>query len=104
MTVMGFGLKPSPPGHRVLYSAVTEKKAAVNHTDQQQHSHKSQETLFFTAGFEPFYFFFPGLIKPRCIFGEQPVRLRLTGDDCSDADLQTEKKTLLFASQTRAFH
>lgn len=64
----------------------------------------NHKKLFLLLDLKLFFFFFPGLIKPRCIFGEQPVKLRLTGDDCSDADLQTEKKTLLFASQTRAFH
>lgn len=48
ITVMGFGLKPSPPGHRVLYSAVTQN-TAPNRNNQQQKKQTSlpQARLFY---------------------------------------------------------
>lgn len=43
MTVMGFGLKPSPPGHSVLYSAVTQN---TPHHIKQKQRHTHQPGLF----------------------------------------------------------
>lgn len=45
MTVMGFGLKPSPPGHSVLYSAVTKHQTTL--TSNEDTPHKPQSRLFY---------------------------------------------------------
>lgn len=49
MTVMGLGLNPSPPGHSVLYSAVTHVNQSTLVPNSNTHTNHSSHTRFITG-------------------------------------------------------
>lgn len=103
MTVMGFGLKPSPPGHRVLYWAVTQNtetnyKPASRVCVIAEFASNCDESWCLKKPFLVMHLFPFVFCRAFCDLSVSH-RAQRTGHDCSYSELQSEKKKVLFLSQ-----